>query len=133
IHLHTRDGVAVSALEEGLLPLNQTAMLLSEDIAFHEYEGVALDLDERERLAADLGTKGLMLLRNHGTLAVGPTIADAFTSIYFLEWACTVQVRTLAMGRTLHFAPDGVAQKVAAQRRPEGSKLARDLAWPALI
>lgn len=133
IHLHTKDGVAVSALEEGLLPLNQTAMLLSRDIAFHEYEGVAFNLEERDRLARDLGDKGLMLLRNHGTLAVGPSIADAFTSLYFLEWACTVQVRTLAMGRPLHDAEPAVIAGVASHRGPEGSTLARDLVWPALV
>lgn len=133
MHLHTCDGVAVSALEEGLLPLNQTAMLIADDIAFHDYEGVALELGERERLAADLGRKGLMLLRNHGTLALGPTIADTFTSMYFLEWACTVQVRTLGMGRPLHGAGAEVAAKVAAMRGPGGSALARDLVWPALL
>lgn len=133
MHLHTKDGVAVSAMEEGLLPLNQTAMLVSQDIAFHEYEGVAVDLEERERLAHDLGDKSLMLLRNHGTLALGPTVADAFTSMYFLEWACTVQVRTLAMGRALHDAAPHVIDKVAAQRDPGGSKLARELVWPAML
>lgn len=133
IHLHTRDGVAVSALEEGLLPLNQTSMLLSQDIAFHDYEGVAVNLEERERLARDLGDKSLMMLRNHGTLAVGPTIADAFTALYFLEWACTVQVRTLSMGRPLHDAEPVVIDGVAAMRSAEGSSLARDLVWPALL
>ncbi|MDO7842297.1 class II aldolase/adducin family protein [Sphingomonas immobilis] len=133
MHLHTRDGVAVSAIEEGLLPLNQTAMLLATDIAFHEYEGVALHLEERERLAADLGSRSLMLLRNHGTLALGPTVADAFTSMYFLEWACSVQVRTLAMGRPLHMADAGVVAGVAAHRSPDGSGLARDLVWPAML
>jgi ribulose-5-phosphate 4-epimerase/fuculose-1-phosphate aldolase len=133
IHLHTRTGVAVSTLEEGLLPLNQTAMLISNDIAFHDYEGVATNLEERERLARDLGDKTLMLLRNHGTLALGPTIADAFTSIYFLEWACAVQVNTLGMGRPLHAAhPDAIAS-VAAARKPGPSALASDLVWPAML
>ena len=133
MHLHTHDGVAVSAIEEGLLPLNQTAMLLAQDIAFHDYEGVALELDERERLGADLGTKGLMLLRNHGTLSVGPTIADTFSSMYYLEWACTVQVRTLGMGRELHDAGDAVVRKVASHRKAGGSSMARELVWPALL
>jgi len=133
MHLHTLDGIAVSALDEGLLPLNQTAMLLSRDLAFHDYEGVAVELDERERLATDLGTRSVMLLRNHGTLAVGPTIADTFASMYFLETACSVQVRTLGMGRALHPVAPEVVAKVADQRLATGSKLARDLIWPALL
>lgn len=133
IHLHTRTGVAVSALEEGLLPLNQTAMLISNDIAFHEYEGVATNLGERERLARDLGDKNLMLLRNHGTLALGATIADAFTSIYFLEWACAVQVNTLGMGRPLHAADPDVIASVASGRQMGPTAFARDLVWPAML
>src|ERR1700738_4602296 len=88
LHLHTVAGVAVSCQEHGLLPINQTAMLLNGQIAYHEYEGVALELDERPRLVADLGTKNAMILRNHGTLAVGPTVAEAFLLMYFLERAC---------------------------------------------
>lgn len=114
VHCHTPDGVAVSALEDGLLPLNQVAMLIDHDIAFHDYEGVALEHDERARLQADLGTRNMLLLRNHGTLAVGRSVAEAYTRIYFLERACTMQVRTLAMGRAIH-APG--AEAVAATRR----------------
>jgi ribulose-5-phosphate 4-epimerase/fuculose-1-phosphate aldolase len=133
MHLHTKDGVAVSTLKEGLLPLNQAAMLISDDIAYHDYEGVAVDLDERERLAHDLGDKSLMLLRNHGTLATGPTIADCFSSMYFLETSCTIQVRTLSMGRPLHDAGADVVAKVSSMRSPTGSALARELQWPALL
>src|SRR6478609_5723075 len=78
IHLHTPDGQAVSAHGEGLLPLTQTAMLIRGDVAFHDYEGVAVDLGERERLVADLGTKNTMILRNHGTLAVGKNVGGCF-------------------------------------------------------
>ena len=78
MHLHTPAGQAVSAHEEGLLPLTQTAMLVRGDLAFHDYEGVAVDLDERERIVADLGNKGAMLLRNHGTLAVGSNVGECF-------------------------------------------------------
>jgi ribulose-5-phosphate 4-epimerase/fuculose-1-phosphate aldolase len=131
LHLHTPDGVAVSMLEEGLLPLSQTAMMVSRDIAFHEYEGVAVDLAERGRLVADLGEKNLMLLRNHGTLALGASVAEAFTSMYFLETACTIQVRALGMGRPLHRVGDGVAERVY----PVGGLelVARNLVWPALL
>jgi ribulose-5-phosphate 4-epimerase/fuculose-1-phosphate aldolase len=85
MHLHTPAGQAVSAHSEGLLPLTQTAMLVRQDVAFHDYEGVAVDLDERERLVANLGTKGAMLLRNHGTLAVGKNVGECFVKLYFLE------------------------------------------------
>lgn len=133
MHLHTVDGVAVSVLEEGLLPLNQTSMLLAHDIAFHDFEGIATNLDERERLARDIGDKTLMLLRNHGTLAVGGSIAEAFTSMYFLETACSIQVRALGMGRPLHPVPQQVVDSVAAFRPNQGETLARDMVWPALL
>ena len=82
MHLHTPQGQAVSAHAEGLLPLTQAAMIVREDIAYHDYEGIAVDLGERERLVEDSGTKNLMLLRNHGTLAVGETIGEAFIRLY---------------------------------------------------
>src|SRR5205085_1457149 len=85
------DGVAVSCQEQGFLPMSQHAMLVYEDIAYHDYEGVALDLDERGRLIKDMGTKHLMILRNHGTLTVGKTCADAFLRLYYLERACTAE------------------------------------------
>lgn len=105
IHLHTRDGVAVSALSEGLLPLSQNALNIWADVGYHEFEGVVANLDERERLGADLGTKNMLILRNHGTLAAGRSIASAFYRIYSLEWACTAQVRTLSMGREIVLPP----------------------------
>jgi ribulose-5-phosphate 4-epimerase/fuculose-1-phosphate aldolase len=134
VHLHTRDGVAVSMLEEGLLPLNQTAMTIASDIAFHEYEGVADDLGERERLQADLGDKHLMLLRNHGTLAIGGTVAEAFTRIYFLEWSCTVQVRAMSMSRQLHQPDPAVVANMASRMQPATmDAFSRDLVWPAML
>lgn len=137
IHLHTRDGVAVSAVEGGLLPLNQTAMLIGGDIATHEYEGVALDEAERARLVADLGERNLMFLCNHGTLSVGASIPEAFVQMYQLEWACTVQVRTLSMGLSLHPAPPAVVRFTQNQFPPGktqvGAFYAKDLVWPALL
>lgn len=134
IHLHSLDGVAVSATEEGLLPLNQTAMTIAGHIAFHEFEGVANNEEERERLAADLGNKPLMLLRNHGTLAVAPTIPSAFVLMYLLEWSCTVQVRTLGMARPLHAAdPTAIAATGQMLDNPDLKKYADALAWPALL
>ncbi len=98
IHVHTPDGTAVATAREGLKPLNQTAQLVIDDLAYHDYEGVALDHDERPRLQQDLGNKNLMLLRNHGTLTLGRTVAEAFLRMYFLERACTMQVRTRILG-----------------------------------
>lgn len=133
LHLHTVDGTAVSAMAEGLLPLNQTALLVRETLATHDYEGVALDLDERPRLVADLGTKDTMLLRNHGTLALGSTVAEAFTKIYFLERACSMQVRSLAAGReALRFPADDVIDKTAGQASAGLQFVANALCWPAL-
>ena len=133
MHLHTPDGIAVSMLREGLLPLNQTAMLLTEHMAFHDYEGVAFNLEERQRLAADLGDKVLMLLRNHGTLTLGPSVAEAFTAMYLLETACTIQVRALGMGRVLNDVPKHVSDRVADIGPTGGPGTARDLMWPALL
>jgi ribulose-5-phosphate 4-epimerase/fuculose-1-phosphate aldolase len=134
IHLHTPHGQAVSAHSEGLLPLTQTAMLIRDEIAYHDYEGVAVDLDERERIVADLGSKGAMLLRNHGTLAVGETVGEAFVKIYFLERACQAQILALSAGKAnLNNPPQG-SPEVTAQQGKIGLKMAAGaLAWPALL
>lgn len=133
IHLHTPHGQAVSAHGEGLLPLTQTAMLIRDEVAYHDYEGVAVDLDERERIVADLGSKGAMLLRNHGTLAVGETVGEAFLRIYFLERACLAQILALSAGDNVNNPPQG-APEVAAKQGRIGLKLAAGaLAWPALL
>ncbi|MCX6131873.1 MAG: class II aldolase/adducin family protein [Proteobacteria bacterium] len=137
LHLHTINGTAVSADPLGLLPLNQTALLIREDIAYHEYEGVAIDHDERPRLQRDLGDKNLMLLWNHGTLSLGASVAEAFVRMYYLERACSMQVATLSAlaGRPAKTLLDGVANKTAALGRdPELAKgTALKLAWPALL
>ena len=134
IHLHTPHGQAVSAHGDGLLPLTQTAMLIREDVAYHDYEGVAVDLEERERIVADLGPKCAMLLRNHGTLAVGETVGEAFIRIYFLERACQAQILALSAGEGhLNNPPQG-APEVTAEQGKVGLKLAAGaLAWPALL
>jgi ribulose-5-phosphate 4-epimerase/fuculose-1-phosphate aldolase len=132
MHLHTPAGQAVSAHSEGLLPLTQTAMLVRGDVAFHEYEGVAVDLDERERLVADLGEKNAMILRNHGTLAVGKTVGECFVRLYFLERACQAQIMALSAGENLTNPPQG-APEITAQQGQVGVALAANLlAWPAL-
>lgn len=133
IHLHTRDGTAVSALKEGLLPLNQTALTVLHDVAYHDFEGVANNLAERERLQRDMGTKNLLILRNHGTLAVGASVGEAFARIYTLEWACTAQVRTLSMGREIALPAPEVVEGMAGSMN--GRFLARFAAmlWPAML
>ncbi|MGC1305324.1 MAG: class II aldolase/adducin family protein [Caulobacteraceae bacterium] len=135
IHLHTPFGQAVSAMSEGLLPHTQTGMIAGHDLAFHEYEGIATDLEERARLVEDLGARHAMLLRNHGTLTVGDSIASAFVRMYFLERACEAQVHMLSAGReNLHNPPQGVSDKVAQQSSSAGmAKLSDLLAWPALL
>ena len=132
MHLHTDDGVAVSAQAHGLLPVTQTAMIIGANLAYHDYEGIALDLDERERLVANLSTSNVMILRNHGTLTCGPSIASAFYSMYTLERACTMQVRALAGGGKLNMPSDEAIETVKNQVSGGNQKLA-DLAWPALL
>ena len=114
----------------------ETAQLVLPDLAYHDYEGVALDLDERPRLQRDLGSKNIMLLHNHGTLAVGRTCAEAFLRMYFLERACTMQVRTRMLGgvEADHpTAPDVVEKNAALAMSGGMSKLAEKLVWPALL
>jgi len=132
LHLHTVNGVAVSCHADGLLPLNQTAMLVRDDVAYHEYEGVAFNLDERPRLIADLGTKPMMLLRNHGTLTTGKTVGEAFHSMYYLERACAMQVAALAGGAALHYPSEAVQQLVSRQAHAGMDSVAR-LAWAGLL
>jgi ribulose-5-phosphate 4-epimerase/fuculose-1-phosphate aldolase len=132
MHLHTPAGQAVAAHSEGLLPLTQTAMLIRQDVAFHDYEGVAVDLDERDRLVANLGDKSAMILRNHGTLAVGKNVGECFVKLYFLERACQAQVMALSAGQDVNMPPQG-SPEVTAQQGAMGLNVAANLlAWPAL-
>ncbi|MBX9727418.1 MAG: class II aldolase/adducin family protein [Sphingopyxis sp.] len=135
MHLHTPHGQAVSAMSEGLLPHTQTAMIALHNVAYHDYEGIATDLEERERLVTDMGEKHVMILRNHGTLAIGESVADCFLRLYFLERACEAQVMMLSAGReNLNTPPQGTPEKVKEQTPPGGmGMVARALAWPALL
>ncbi len=133
IHLHTDDGVAVAAQKDGLLPLSQHAMMLMGQVAYHDYEGIALDLDERERVVADLGEKHLMILRNHGTLSCGASCADAFMGMFFLERACTMQIKALSGGGTWTQPHQGVPEKTSDQGKVLFNGSAGKLAWPALL
>lgn len=132
IHLHTDAGVGVAAQKEGLLPLSQNALLVRPHLAYHEYEGVALNLDERERLVRDLGDKKMMLLRNHGTLALGATAAEAFIGIFFLERACAQQVNALSGGREcVLIAPEAAQEETRSQSA--GLGMVSGLTWPGLL
>ena len=114
IHTHTPAGIAVSAMEEGLLPLSQTAMRFHGHVAYHDYEGPAFNRGEKARLVAHLGSGNAMILHNHGLLACGPSIPQAFNLIYWLENACRIQVDILACNRPLHTAPAEVVEGTAA-------------------
>ena len=135
IHLHTPQGQAVSAMTEGLLPHTQTAMIAHHDVAYHDHEGIADALEERERIVADLADKNALILRNHGTLTVGASVAEAFLRMYFLERACEAQVLMMAAGRqALNDPPQEAIDTVAAQvRSPQSRRVAEQIAWPALL
>ncbi|MCB2046805.1 MAG: class II aldolase/adducin family protein [Novosphingobium sp.] len=133
IHLHTLDGAAVSTMDEGLLPLTQTALQVIHDVAYHDYEGVADDLAERERLQADLGDKNLLILRNHGTLTTGETVGLALYRMMTLEFACTAQIRALGTGRAISPAPQAVQDAMPAQVEKLGHAFVDLAFWPAML
>jgi len=130
MHIHAPDGVAVSAHRDGLLPLSQTAMLCLAHLSYHDYEGVALNLDERERLIRDLGDNAMMMLRNHGVLTAGKDVPEAFTYLYFLMKACEIQVKAQGCG-PLHMPSEQAVRTTAEQSQSLGSAAA--LTWPALL
>jgi ribulose-5-phosphate 4-epimerase/fuculose-1-phosphate aldolase len=126
--------VAVAAQAHGLLPLSQHALIVLPTLAYHDYEGIALNLDERERLVADLGTKNLMLLRNHGTLSAGPSAAATWLQMFYLERACTQQVYALSAGRDgVLTAPQAAQDEVFAQTKGMGPGGVANLAWPGFL
>ena len=132
VHLHTVQGQAVSAQPEGLLPITQTALQVHDDVAYHDFEGIAEDLDERERIVADIQDKCLLILRNHGTLTVGETVADAWLRMYMLERACEAQIAAQAGGAVMN-APEEAGAKTAAIAKAGLPIVGRQLAWPALL
>jgi ribulose-5-phosphate 4-epimerase/fuculose-1-phosphate aldolase len=133
MHLHTDQGVAVSAQKEGLLPLSQHGLIVRPHLSYHDYEGIALDLDERERLVADLGAKHLMLLRNHGTLSVGQTAAQCWLGMYYLEKACKQQLLALSGGREHVLEAPQAAQDTVALQAAAGFSMTGPLAWPGCL
>jgi ribulose-5-phosphate 4-epimerase/fuculose-1-phosphate aldolase len=133
LHVHSINGVAVSAQKEGLLPLSQQSIFVLSSLAYHDYEGVALREDEKPRLVADLGSKSYLMLRNHGLLTVGKTIADAFVNMYVFEAACMIQVRAQAGGGELIHIPSSIVSTAQEQARGATKSQGGMLTWPGLL
>lgn len=133
IHTHTRGGIAVSAQKHGLLPISQHALQFYGRIGYHDYEGIALDEAERERLVADLGPHDAMILRNHGLLVCGRSAAEAYSTLHTLERACEAQVAALAGGAELVIPPPEVCERTAAQFRLAGGETVLELEWTAAL
>ena len=132
IHTHSPAGMAVSMLKCGLQPLSQHAQFFYGAVAYHGYEGIALDTDERSRLVADLGDKPVMILRNHGLLVTGPTVPMAFSSLFTLERACLAQMMAMGTGQELVYPPESVSRKTREQASGPATTLAQ-AEWPALL
>jgi ribulose-5-phosphate 4-epimerase/fuculose-1-phosphate aldolase len=133
VHTHTAAGIAVSAQEHGLLPISQHALKFYGHLGYHGYEGIALDLDERDRLVADLGEHKAMILRNHGLLACGASIPEAWSQIYYLERACQAQVAALSGGAKLILPPEEVRVHTAAQFNREGREGHLAMLWESCL
>jgi len=133
LHTHTRSGVAVSAQAEGLLPLSQTSLFPYATLGYHDYEGVALNEDEKPRLVADLGDCNALILRNHGLLTVGASVADAFLMMYVLETACQIQLLAQSTGGELISVARPIIDGIKAQAGEVTRGMGGDLAWPGLL
>lgn len=133
LHVHSVNGVAVSAQRAGLLPLSQHSMFVLASLAYHDYEGVALNDDEKPRLVRDLGDKRCLMLRNHGLLTIGRTVADAFVVMYFFEASCMMQVRAQAGGTELTTISPTIVAGAEAQFKQVTHGAGASLAWPALL
>lgn len=133
LHVHSLNGVAVSAQKKGVLPLSQQSIFILSSLAYHDYEGVALNDEEKPRLVADLGDKLYLMLRNHGLLTVGKTIADAFVNMYIFEAACNIQIRAQAGGGELISIPQAIIDGAQQQARTVTKSLGGMLAWPGLL
>ncbi len=133
MHTHTVAGVAVSAQEQGLLAISQQSLFPLASLAYHDYEGLALRDDEKARLQADLGEANSMILRNHGLLTCGETVADAFLNMFILQRACEVQVAALAGGSQLRPIPQNIVDGIKAAAAQVTRGLGGSLAWPALL
>jgi ribulose-5-phosphate 4-epimerase/fuculose-1-phosphate aldolase len=134
MHIHSPNGVAVSAQKNGLLPISQQSTIVLSSLAYHDYEGIALNEAEKPRLVRDLGNKNFLMLRNHGLLTVGPAIADAFLFMYTFEACCMIQVRAQSGGGELIPIAKPIVDGVeTAARKATGGVGGGALAWPALL
>ena len=132
LHTHTRAGVAVSAQKAGVLPISQQSTFVLSSLAYHDYEGVALHDEEKPRLQSDLGTAHFLMLRNHGLLTVGPSIADAFLAMYIFETTCQIQLAAQAGGELIS-VPSTILDGVAEASRTQTEGLGGSFVWPALL
>lgn len=133
MHTHSLNGVAVSAQKDGVLPISQQSLFVLSSLGYHDYEGVALNDEEKPRLVADLGAANFLMLRNHGLLTVGASVADAFLNMYIFEAACMVQVRALAGSRELIQVDPRIVAGIQAQAAQVTRGLGGALAWPGLL
>jgi ribulose-5-phosphate 4-epimerase/fuculose-1-phosphate aldolase len=133
LHTHTRAGIAVSAQADGLLPISQTSLFPYATLGYHDYEGVALNDDEKPRLVADFGAKNALILRNHGLLTTGATVADAFLMMYMLETACQIQVLAQSGASELIMVPQSIVSGIQAQAEQATKGLGGQLVWPGLL
>ena len=131
LHTHTRAGVAVSCLKEGLMSLNQFSAPFYNRVGYHDYEGIATNLDERQRLVLDLGEKRVLVLRNHGLLTAGRSVAEAFQLMYYLEQSCRVQMDLMASRGSINALSHEVSEYTARQCEGFGTHGERE--WPALL
>ncbi|WP_296385584.1 class II aldolase/adducin family protein [Reyranella sp.] len=131
MHTHTTAGMAVAAQEQGLLPLNQMSMQFFGRLRYHDYEGIALDLDERERLVNDLGDSDVMVLKHHGLLTTGRSVGEAFYNMYYLEQACRLQVAATQGGQKVTLPSDATAEHTAGQFNRIGT-IKGERPWTAL-
>ncbi len=132
LHVHSLNGVAVSAQKCGVLPISQQSIFVMGNLGYHDYEGVALRDDEKPRLVRDLGNNNYLMLRNHGLLTVGKSIAEAFQAMYLFETVCTIQVRAQAGGELITVKPEIIAtarQQAAVATKGQGASLT----WPGLL
>jgi ribulose-5-phosphate 4-epimerase/fuculose-1-phosphate aldolase len=132
-HTHTRAGMAVSSMACGLLPLNQTSIRFNGNIGYHDYEGPAINLDERERIVESLGSHNAMKMRSHGVLTCGPDIPQAFNTLYQLEMSCQAQVDAMAARTELLIPSDEVLEHTVNLYKPGGRRAYGVLEWPAMI
>ncbi len=133
LHTHTPAGIAVSAQEKGLLPISQHSLFVLASLGYHDYEGVALNEDEKPRLVADLGDKSFLMLRNHGLLTAAHTIADTFQAMYFFEASCQIQLKAQSGGGALREVEPAILAGIKAQAEQVQRGMGAQLVWPGLL